>query len=69
MLAFLLGIDGGPENTGMPRDVFRVVLDLVMPSWDPLRREKTVAAAKDEGSAGNTKKVLSHGDAPIEFYF
>jgi len=49
MLAFLLGIDGGPENTGMPRDVFRVVLDLLMawPSWDPLRREKTVAAPKD----------------------
>jgi hypothetical protein len=23
---------------GMPRDVFRAVMDLVMPSWDPLRR-------------------------------
>jgi len=23
----------------MPRDVFRVVLDLLMPFWDPLRRK------------------------------
>ena len=29
---------GGPKGEGMPRDVFRVVLDLVMPFWDPLRR-------------------------------
>ena len=33
-LAFMCGF--GRE--GMPRDVFRVVMDLVMPSWDPLRR-------------------------------
>ena len=33
-LAFLCGV----ERAGMPRDVFRVVLDLVMPAWDPLRR-------------------------------
>jgi len=32
--AFMCGV--GRE--GMPRDVFRVVMDLVMPSWDPLRR-------------------------------
>lgn len=38
MLAFLLGTGGGPEGEGMPRDVFRVMLDLLMPSWDPLRR-------------------------------
>lgn len=38
MLSFLLGVDSGPEGEGMPRDVFRVVLDLLMPSWDPLRR-------------------------------
>ena len=41
LLAFLLGM-AGPENTGMPRDVFRVLLDFLMPTWDPLRREKTV---------------------------
>ena len=41
MLASLLGMGGA----GMPRDVFRVVLDLLMPTWDPLRREKTGAAA------------------------
>ena len=38
MLTFLLGIGGGPEDDGMPRDVFRLVLDLLMPAWDPLRK-------------------------------
>ena len=38
MVAFLLGMEGGPENTGMPRDMYRVVLDLLNPTWDPLRR-------------------------------
>ena len=37
MVEFLLGV-GGPSGQGMPRDVFRVVMDLLMPSWDPLRR-------------------------------
>jgi len=37
-LTFLLGMDGGSEGEGMPRDVFRVVLDMLMPRWDPLRR-------------------------------
>ena len=41
MMAFLLGMEGGPKNTGMPRDVFRVVMDLLMPSWDPLRCKGT----------------------------
>ena len=36
-LAFLCGV--GRE--GMPRGVFRVVMDLLMPSWDPLRRKNT----------------------------
>ena len=35
ILAFLVGMEGG----GMPRDVFRVVLDLLVPPWDPLRRK------------------------------
>ena len=34
-LAFMCGL--GRES--MPRDVFRVVMDLLMPSWDPLRRK------------------------------
>ena len=34
-LAFMCGV--GRE--GMPRNVFRVVMDLLMPSWDPLRRK------------------------------
>jgi hypothetical protein len=44
LMAFLLGVEGGWENAGMPRDVFRVVLDLLMPTWDPLRRKDAVAA-------------------------
>jgi hypothetical protein len=37
-MAFVLGMEGGLENTGMPRDVFRgVFTDLLMPTWDPLR--------------------------------
>lgn len=38
LLAFLVGMEGGAEGGGMPRDVFRVVLDMLMPTWDPLRR-------------------------------
>ncbi len=37
-LTFLLGLGGGPQGEGMPRDVFRVVLNMLMPPWDPLRR-------------------------------
>ena len=37
-LAFVLGMKGGPGNAGVPRDIFLVVLDLLMPTWDPLRR-------------------------------
>ena len=35
MLTLLVGMEG----RDMPRDVFRVVLDLLMPFWDPLRRK------------------------------
>ena len=38
MVAFLLGMKGGSKGEGMPRDVFRVAMDLLMPPWDPLRR-------------------------------
>jgi hypothetical protein len=34
-LAFMCGLG----RKAMPRDVFRVVVDLLMPSWDPLRRK------------------------------
>jgi len=37
-LTFLLGLEGGPKGEGMPRDVFLVVLNLLMPRCDPLRR-------------------------------
>ena len=43
MLAFVLAIGGGPEGHGMPRDVFRVVLDMLMPRWDPLRYKSAEA--------------------------
>ena len=43
-LAFMCGV--GRE--GMPRDVFRVVMDLVMPSCDPLRRKNALAGLKKE---------------------
>jgi len=39
ILAFTCGL----EREGMPRDVFRVVMDLLMPSWDPLRRKNAGA--------------------------
>lgn len=38
LCTFLLGV-GGPRGEGMPRDVFGVVMDMLMPSWDPLRRK------------------------------
>lgn len=49
MLAFMCGIRGGPKGEGMPRDVFRVVLNMLMPTWDPLRR----------GNVGEGGEVLS----------
>ena len=39
LVAFVLGMNGGPGNAGMPWDIFGVVLDLLMPTWDPLRRK------------------------------
>ena len=49
MMAFLLGIGGGSEGGGMPRDVFRVVLDLLMPAWDPLRKRAVVELPLEGG--------------------
>jgi len=49
MLAFLPGLKGGPAGEGMPRDVFRIVLDLLMPSWDPLRRKDSSAGPPLQG--------------------
>lgn len=48
MVEFLLGV-GGPSGQGMPRDVFRVVMDLLMPSWDPLRRKSTGTGEQLQG--------------------
>lgn len=38
LVAFLLGMGGGPKGESMPRDVFLLVLDFLMPSWDLLQR-------------------------------
>jgi len=38
LLAFLVGKGGGPGGKDMPPGVFRIVLDLLMPSWDPRRK-------------------------------
>ena len=38
LLASLTGMEGGLDGGGMPREVFREVLEFLMPSWDPLRR-------------------------------
>jgi hypothetical protein len=38
ILSFMRGLEGGPGGQAMPAGVFRVVLDFLMPSWDPLRK-------------------------------
>ena len=38
MLQVLLGMVTGPDGMILPGDLFRVVLDFLMPTWDPLRR-------------------------------
>ena len=40
---------GGPGNAGMPTDMFRLVLDMLMPSWDPLRRRGAGSCQQLEG--------------------
>jgi len=53
-------MEGGPENTGMPRDVFRgVFMDLLMPTWDPLRQGGWDGAA---GSAGLRRRGDRKGE-------
>ena len=43
-LCTTLALVCGLERGGMPRDVFRVVMDLVMPAWDPLGRKNVDTA-------------------------
>lgn len=45
LMAFLVGMAGG----GMPQEVFRVVMELLMPSWDPLRRGVAGAGPQVQG--------------------
>lgn len=37
MLAFLVGEAAGAGGKVMPGGVFLIVMDMLMPSWDPLR--------------------------------
>jgi len=57
LMAFILGVQGGPESTRMPRDVFRVVLDMLMPLWDPLRRRNAGRGGK--ASKSNQKNQIA----------
>ena len=42
LMAFVLGMQTRLQKISMPRDVFRgVFMDLLMPSWDPLRSKRT----------------------------
>lgn len=43
MVACLIGMEGGPKGDGVPRKVFMLVLDFLMPSWDPLRKHDFAA--------------------------
>jgi len=45
-VALFLEMEGGPEGEGMPRDVSRLVLDMLMPVWDPLRRNTDVSPSQ-----------------------
>jgi len=59
LVAFVLGMEGGWENMGMPRDVFRVVMDLLMPSSaaaEGCRRSPISAGLRREAS-GDKKKA------------
>jgi len=38
MVSFLFESGGVPEGKRMPRRTFGVVADLLMPSWEPLRK-------------------------------
>lgn len=43
LVTFLLGMEGGPKGNGMPQDVFLIVMDYLMPFWDPLRKHDFTA--------------------------
>lgn len=49
LMVYLLAMGGGPKGEGMPRDVFLLVLDFLMPSWDPLRRGLVGVGALKQG--------------------
>lgn len=54
-MAFLVGMGVGPKGAGMERDVFRVVMDYVMPIWDPLR--DGIAGSWPSLEGGNGEKM------------
>lgn len=46
----------------MPRDVFRVVLDMLMPRWDPLRAGPGSAASVAAAQPGEQNKDDQEGE-------
>ena len=52
-VAFLLGMGVGPGGRGMPRKAFLVVLDMLMPTWGPLRGTSTVGQQQGEKGERN----------------
>lgn len=55
LVAFVLGIKGGPGNAGMPMDMFRLVLDMLMPSWGPLRGRDAGICQQVEGEESDER--------------
>lgn len=57
MLAFVVGMGGGPEGQGMPRDVFRVVVEMLTLPWEPLWiRGSCTQPSEKQDEAGKKKK-------------
>lgn len=68
-LAFVTGMGGGPEGGGMPRDVFRVVVDMLMPRWDPQRKLPgsggSAASQQGEEEEGKEEGVKGSGGSSM----
>ena len=56
MLAFVIGMGEGPQGQGMPRDVFRLLMDLLTPRSDPLQiRGSCTQPSENQDGAGKKK--------------
>ena len=66
IMAFLVGMEVGPKGAAMQRDVFRVVLDYVMPIWDPLRGGIAGSWPSLEGGNGDKMRCTCGCEAHSE---